>query len=128
MITVNSRNAADAADPRQSSSFAAGAGEAFRAAFQDAQQRGASALGGGVRGASPGAASESEQEFMDYASMSLQDEMFYAALASLGISKKDYDAMSAADKLKIAEKVSLVMQQLARAEQAKQADQARSGA
>ncbi|CAB3636276.1 hypothetical protein SB816_06600 [Achromobacter sp. SIMBA_011] len=128
MITVNSRNAADAADPRQSSSFAAGAGEAFRAAFQDAQQRGASALGGGVRGASPGAASESEQEFMDYASMSLQDKMFYAALASLGISKKDYDAMSAADKLKIAEKVSLVMQQLARAEQAKQADQARSGA
>ncbi|CAB3832830.1 hypothetical protein [Achromobacter dolens] len=128
MITVNSRNAADAAGPRQSSSFAAGAGEAFRAAFQDAQQRGASALGGGVRGASPGAASESEQEFMDYASMSLQDKMFYAALASLGISKKDYDAMSAADKLKIAEKVSLVMQQLARAEQAKQADQARSGA
>lgn len=57
---------------------------------------------------------------MDYASMSLQDKMFYAALASLGISKKDYDAMSAADKLKIAEKVSLVMQELAKAEQTRQ--------
>ena len=52
--------------------------------------------------------------------MSLQDKMFYAALASLGISKKDYDAMSAADKLKIAEKVSLVMQELAKAEQTRQ--------
>lgn len=119
MITVNSRNAADAADLRLSSS-AAGADGAFRAAFQDAQQRGASALGGGVRGASPVATSASEQEFMDYASMSLQDKMFYAALASLGISKKDYDAMSAADKLKIAEKVSLVMQELAKAEQTRQ--------
>ena len=64
MITVNSRNAADAADLRLSSS-AAGADGAFRAAFQDAQQRGASALGGGVRGASPVATSASEQEFMD---------------------------------------------------------------
>ena len=51
--------------------------------------------------------------------MSLQDKMFYAALASLGISKKDYDAMSAADKLKVAEKVSLMMQQLSKADQAK---------
>ncbi|CAB3958500.1 hypothetical protein LMG7053_05653 [Achromobacter ruhlandii] len=54
--------------------------------------------------------------------MSLQDKMFYAALASLGISKKDYDAMSAADKLKIADKVALALRQLAEAEQAKQAE------
>ncbi|NMU92934.1 hypothetical protein HGQ98_25655, partial [Achromobacter ruhlandii] len=60
--------------------------------------------------------------FLDYASMSLQDKMFYAALASLGISKKDYDAMSAADKLKIADKVALALRQLAEAEQAKQAE------
>ncbi|EGP47694.1 hypothetical protein [Achromobacter insuavis] len=124
MIAVNSRNAADTADVRQPSSSSAAVG-AFRAAFQDAQQRGASALGGGVQGATQASASQAEQDFMDYASMSLQDKMFYAALASLGISKKDYDAMSAPDKLKIAEKVSLVMQQLAKAEQAKQADQAR---
>ncbi|MNO09547.1 hypothetical protein D3C81_2327910 [compost metagenome] len=48
--------------------------------------------------------------------MSLEDKMLYAALASLGISKQEYDAMSAAERLEIAEKVSLVMQQLAKAE------------
>lgn len=118
MIAVNASNAADAADFRQPSS-AAGAGGAFHAAFLDAQQRGASALGGGVGRGAQAAASEAEQEFMDYASMSLSDKMFYAVLASLDISKKDYDAMSASDKLKIAEKVSQAMQKLAEAERAR---------
>ncbi|CAB3666254.1 hypothetical protein LMG3458_00855 [Achromobacter deleyi] len=119
MTIVNSSTAATAADARKTSATNGAEGGAFRAAFADAQQRNASALAGGVKGAAPVAASAAEQEFMDYASMSLQDKMFYAALASLGISKKDYDAMSAADKLKVAEKVSLMMQQLSKADQAK---------
>ncbi|MBB1627484.1 hypothetical protein [Achromobacter sp. UMC71] len=119
MLAVNSSTAADTADARKTGAAPAAQNGAFRAAFVDARARGASALGGGVKGAAQAASSEAEQEFMDYASMSLQDKMFYAALASLGISKKEYDAMSAADKLKVAEKVSLVMQQLAKAEQAK---------
>lgn len=118
MITVNPSTSA--ADARKTVGANGAQSGAFRAAFADAQERGASALGGGVKGATQAAPSAVEQEFTDYASMSLQDKMFYAALASLGISKKDYDAMSAADKLKIAEKVSLVMQQLAKADQAKQ--------
>ncbi len=120
MLAVNPSTAANAADSRKTGAADGAQNGAFRAAFADAEARGASALGGGVAGATHAAPSATEQEFTDYASMSLQDKMFYAALASLGISKKDYDAMSAADKLKIAEKVSLVMQQLAKAEQAKQ--------
>ncbi|MFY1904968.1 hypothetical protein ACOTCW_04550 [Achromobacter xylosoxidans] len=120
MIAVNAGNAANRAGFRTSD---AASGDAFRAAFTDAQQRGASALAGGVKGAAP-VASAAEREFMDYASMSLQEKMFYAALASLGISKAEYDAMSAADKLKVAEKVSLVLQQLAKAEQARQVEHA----
>lgn len=116
MIAIDPSSATRSSATRQS---AAGSDPgAFRAAFADARQRGASALAG----AAPSGASESEQEFLDYASMSLQDKMFYAALASLGISKKDYDAMSAADKLKIADKVALALRQLAEAEQAKQAE------
>lgn len=120
MIAIDPSSATRSSATRQS---AAGSDlGAFRAAFADARQRGASALAGGLAGAAPSGASESEQEFLDYASMSLQDKMFYAALASLGISKKDYDAMSAADKLKIADKVALALRQLAEAEQAKQAE------
>lgn len=87
----------------------------FRTAFQNATERNKSAMGGGVAGSSDAAPSSVEQEFMDYASMSLEEKMFYAALASLGISKKDYDAMSAAERLEIAAKVSLMMQQLTKA-------------
>lgn len=120
MIAVNASPAANTADARKTSAAHGAQNGAFRAAFADAKERGASALGGGVQGAAQATPSAAEQEFSDYASMSLQDKMFYAALASLGISKKEYDAMSAADKLKVAEKVSLVMQQLAKADQAKQ--------
>lgn len=120
MLAVNAPTTANAADVRKRGAAPDAQNGAFRAAFADAKERGASALGGGVKGAAQATSSEAEQEFMDYASMSLQDKMFYAALASLGISKKEYDAMSAADKLKVAEKVSLVMQQLAKADQAKQ--------
>ena len=91
----------------------------FRAAFADATERSRSAMGGGVSGvsgASPSAASQVEREFLDYASMSIEDKMFYAALASLGISKAEYDAMSAAERLEVAKKVALAMQQLAKAE------------
>ncbi|QVQ26453.1 hypothetical protein [Achromobacter deleyi] len=88
----------------------------FRAAFASATERGRSAMAGGVSGATQAAPSQAEQEFLDYASMSLEDKMFYAALASLGISKQQYDAMSAAERLEIAAKVSLVMQQLTKAE------------
>lgn len=119
MTIVNPSTATTAADARKTNATNGADSGAFRAAFADAQQRNASALAGGVKGAAPVSASAAEQEFMDYASMSLQDKMFYAALASLGISKKDYDAMSAADKLKVAEKVSLMMQQLSKADQAK---------
>ncbi|CAB3633906.1 MAG: hypothetical protein ACWGIK_18520 [Achromobacter pulmonis] len=122
MIVLNPSSAADPAAPRHSVTGTDNG--AFRAAFADARQRGASSLGGGVQGATQAAPSAAEQEFMDYATLSLQDKMFYAALAALGISKEDYDAMSAADKLKIADKVSLVMQQLAKAELVKQSEQA----
>jgi hypothetical protein len=120
MIAVNPLTAGKADDTRKTSSGQSASSGAFRAAFVNAQERGASALAGGVKGAAQAAPSAAEQEFTEYASMSLQDKMFYAALAALGISKKDYDAMSAADKLKVAEKVSLMMQQLAKADQAKQ--------
>lgn len=89
---------------------------AFRTAFQNATERNNSAMAGGVAGTSVSAPSSAEQEFMEYASMSLEEKMFYAALASLGISKNDYDAMSAAERLEIAAKVSLVMQQLTKAD------------
>ncbi len=96
------------------------ADDGFRAAFADAAERSRSAMAGGVSGASQAAPSRTEQEFLDYASMSLDDKMFYAALASLGISKAEYDAMSAAERLEVAKKVSLVMQQLAKAENTKE--------
>ena len=106
------------AGPGQSASAArnATAGDGFRAAFADATERSRSALGQGVSGASQAAPSQTEKEFMDYAAMSIEDKMFYAALASLGISKEDYDAMSAAERLEVAKKVALAMQQLAKAE------------
>jgi len=94
----------------------ANAGESFRAAFADATERNRSAMGHGVSGASQAAPSQAEKEFMDYAGMSIEDKMFYAALASLGISKEEYDAMSAAERLEVAKKVALAMQQLAKAE------------
>lgn len=103
-----------------SASRAAAAGDGFRAAFADATERTRSAMGGGVSGASQAAPSQAEQEFMDYAAMSIEDKMFYAALASLGISKEEYDAMSAAERLEVAKKVSLAMQQLAKAENAQE--------
>lgn len=122
MIAIDPTAAARPANARPAS---AGADQgAFRAALADARERGASPLAGGAGGAAAAAPSAAEQEFMGYASMSLQEKMFYAALAALGISKEDYDAMSAADKLKVAEKVSLMMQQLAKAEQVKQTEQA----
>lgn len=94
----------------------AGAGASFRAAFADATERSRSAMGHGVSGASQAAPSQAEKEFMDYAGMSIEDKMFYAALASLGISKEEYDAMSAAERLEVAKKVALAMQQLAKAD------------
>lgn len=94
----------------------ANAGESFRAAFADATERNRSAMGQGVSGASQAAPSQAEKEFLDYAGMSIEDKMFYAALASLGISKEEYDAMSAAERLEVAKKVALAMQQLAKAE------------
>ncbi len=90
--------------------------DGFRAAFADATERSRSAMGGGVSGAAPSASSQVEKEFLDYASMSIEDKMFYAALASLGISKAEYDAMSAAERQEVAKKVALAMQQLAKAE------------
>lgn len=94
--------------------------DGFRAAFADATERSRSAMGGGVSGATPAPSSQTEKEFLDYASMAIEDKMFYAALASLGISKETYDAMSAAERLEVAKKVALTMQQLAKAENTKE--------
>lgn len=92
------------------------ANDSFRAAFADATERNRSAMAHGVSGAAQAAPSQAEKEFMDYAGMSIEDKMFYAALASLGISKEEYDAMSAAERLEVAKRVALAMQQLAKAE------------
>ncbi len=116
MSIVNSLGIGSGADQRASASRAASADGDFRAAFASATERSRSAMGGGVSGATQAAPSAAEKEFLDYASMSLDDKMFYAALASLGISKEEYDAMSAAERLEVAAKVSLAMQQLAKAE------------
>lgn len=110
----------NAGSGQPASASRAAAGDGFRAAFADATERTRSAMGGGVSGASQTAPSQAEQEFMDYAAMSIEDKMFYAALASLGISKAEYDAMSAAERLEVAKKVSLAMQQLAKAENAQE--------
>ena len=48
--------------------------------------------------------------------MSLQDKMLYSALASLGISKQKFDAMSPAEKQEVLKKVALLMEQMTRAE------------
>ncbi|MFD4837476.1 hypothetical protein ACFWP0_08190 [Achromobacter sp. NPDC058515] len=120
MSIVNSLGIAAGSKPSAAASRSGSADGDFRAAFASATERGRSAMAGGVSGASQAAPSQAEQEFMDYASMSLEDKMFYAALASLGISKQEYDAMSAAERLEIAEQVSLVMQQLAKAENAQE--------
>jgi len=116
MSIVNSLGITSGSEPSMAASRSGSGVGDFRAAFASATERSRSAMAGGVSGASQAAPSQAEQEFLDYASMSLEDKMLYAALASLGISKQEYDAMSAAERLEIAEKVSLVMQQLAKAE------------
>ncbi|KRC78617.1 hypothetical protein ASE30_26325 [Achromobacter sp. Root83] len=116
MSIVNSLGITSGSEPSMAASRSGSGVGDFRAAFASATERSRSAMAGGVSGAAQAAPSQAEQEFLDYASMSLEDKMLYAALASLGISKQEYDAMSAAERLEIAEKVSLVMQQLAKAE------------
>lgn len=116
MSIVNSLGIAAGSEQSATVSRSGSADGGFRAAFASATERSRSAMAGGVSGASQAAPSQAEQEFLDYASMSLEDKMFYAALASLGISKQEYDAMSAAERLEIAAKVSLAMQQLTKAE------------
>lgn len=118
---MNTTNIANALGTRASGApsagtASAGADGAFRTAFLNAAERNQSAMAGGVSGSTVSAPSSAEQEFMDYASMSLEEKMFYAALASLGISKKEYDAMSADERLAIADKLSLAMQQLTKAD------------
>ena len=116
MSIVNSLGIATGSEQSATASRSGSADGGFRAAFASATERSRSAMGGGVSGATQAAPSAAEKEFLDYASMSLDDKMFYAALASLGISKEEYDAMSAAERLEVAAKVSLAMQQLAKAE------------
>ncbi|MGE8677480.1 MAG: hypothetical protein ACN6PE_02595 [Achromobacter marplatensis] len=118
---MNTTNIANALGTRASGApsagtASAGADGAFRTAFLNAAERNQSAMAGGVSGSTVSAPSSAEQEFMDYASLSLEEKMFYAALASLGISKKEYDAMSADERLAIADKLSLAMQQLTKAD------------
>ncbi|EHK63611.1 hypothetical protein [Achromobacter arsenitoxydans] len=120
MSIINSLGIGSGSDQRAAATRAASSDGGFRAAFASATERGRSAMGGGVSGATQAAPSETEQEFLDYASMSLEDKMFYAALASMGISKKEYDAMSAAERLEVAAKVSLAMQELTKAENTKE--------
>lgn len=118
MNTTNIANAlgARASGAPSAGTSSAGADSAFRTAFLNAAERNQSAMAGGVSGSTVSTPSSAEQEFMDYASMSLEEKMFYAALASLGISKKEYDAMSADERLAIAAKLSLAMQQLTKAD------------
>lgn len=118
---MNTTNIANALGTRASGApsagtASAGADGAFRTAFLNAAERNQSAMAGGVSGSTVSAPSSAEQEFMDYASLSLEEKMVYAALASLGISKKEYDAMSADERLAIAAKLSLAMQQLTKAD------------
>lgn len=120
MSIVNSLGIGSGSDQRAAASRSTSTDGGFRAAFASATERSRSAMGGGVSGATQSAASEAEKEFLDYASMSLEDKMFYAALASMGISKEEYDAMSAAERLEVAAKVSLAMQQLTKAENTKE--------
>lgn len=94
----------------------AAAGAGFRVAFQDARARGGSALAGGASGSRQATPSETEREFMEYAGLSLQEKLLRSALAALGISKKQFDAMSAVQKQEVMKKVSLLMEQLTRAE------------
>jgi hypothetical protein len=121
MTDMNTTNIANALGARASGAPSAGTSSAgtdgaFRTAFLNAAERNQSAMAGGVSGSTVSAPSSAEQEFMDYASLSLEEKMFYAALASLGISKKEYDAMSADERLAIAAKLSLAMQQLTKAD------------
>ncbi len=111
-LGINAGDGQPASAARNANANAGG----FRAAFADATERNRSAMGHGVSGASQAAPTQAEKEFLDYAGMSIEDKMFYAALASLGISKEEYDAMSAAERLEVAKKVALAMQQLAKAE------------
>lgn len=51
--------------------------------------------------------------FMEYMNMSDQEKLQYLALAQMGISKEEYDAMSPEEKTKIDEKVEEIMKQIA---------------
>lgn len=59
----------------------------------------------GAPAGSPAAKSEAAEQLSDYLSMPLGERMFYMMLASMGISKEQYEAMSPEDKAKVAQQI-----------------------
>lgn len=59
----------------------------------------------GAPAGSPAVKSEAAEQLSDYLSMPLGKRMFYMMLASMGISKEQYDAMSPEDKAKVAQQI-----------------------
>ncbi|MDQ8035631.1 MAG: hypothetical protein REJ50_26800 [Bordetella sp.] len=99
-----------AAEARKADSAANAAG-GFAQQLADAGERLQGGFAKGTGQTQAAAPSRAEQEFMEYAALSPQEKLFRAALASLGISKEEYDAMTPQQKQALAEKIQIAMQQ-----------------
>ena len=83
----------------------------FHDALADAAERGRTGFAAGAGSRALAAPSGVEQEFMEYAAMSPQEKLFLAVLASLGISKEEYEAMSPEDRQALSQKVQIAMRE-----------------
>lgn len=89
----------------------AGTPSSFRDALADAAEHGRAGFAAGAGARAPAEPSAVEREFMEYAAMSPQEKLFFALLASLGISKEEYEAMSPEDRQALSQKVQIAMRE-----------------
>ncbi|MBN3137912.1 hypothetical protein [Pectobacterium punjabense] len=61
--------------------------------------------------------SQAAQEFMDWVSMSYEEKLFFSVLASMGISKEQYEAMSLEERMGLELKVQARIKEMAEQDQ-----------
>ena len=83
----------------------------FHDTLANATERGRTGFAAGAGSRAVAEPSRVEQEFMEYAAMSPQEKLFFAVLASLGISKEEYEAMSPEDRHALSQKVQIAMRE-----------------
>jgi hypothetical protein len=76
-----------------------------------------------TNGIAPSSSSAAEQ-LAEYVSMPLSERMFYMVLASMGVSKEEYDAMSPDEKAKLADQVGRRLKENAEAQKQAAQEQA----